>query len=109
MIDASEALDGSKRSIYDPDELDEEQRERRLRKTLNEAFKTFCKSLERVAKVDRSIDRSARRGGGVDRAWVVVGFARQEKNKNARARVCVRAPQPTSSTNNGARRASGTR
>ena len=50
VIDASEALDSSRRSVYDPDELDEEQRERRLRKTLNEAFKNFCKNLERVAK-----------------------------------------------------------
>jgi len=36
--------------MYDPDEIDEEQRERHLRKKLNEIFKEFCKKVERVAK-----------------------------------------------------------
>jgi len=36
VVDASVALDGARRSMYDPDELDEEQRERQLRKKLNE-------------------------------------------------------------------------
>ena len=55
--------------MYDPDELDEEQRERQLRKKLNEMyliefhflvdscfrrrFKEFCKKMERVAKHHR--------------------------------------------------------
>ena len=38
VIDASVALDAGKRSMYDPDELDDEQRERQLRKKLNEMF-----------------------------------------------------------------------
>ena len=71
VVDASVALDGVRRSMYDPDELDEEQRERHLRKKLNEMspcsvwecilspylryvnssrFKEFCKKVERIAK-----------------------------------------------------------
>jgi len=50
VIDASVALDNARRSVYDPDEFDEEQRERQLRKRLNEMFKEFCKKMERVAK-----------------------------------------------------------
>ncbi|KAJ1448969.1 FACT complex subunit-domain-containing protein [Pelagophyceae sp. CCMP2097] len=50
VVDASVALDAASRSMYDPDELDDEQRERQLRKKLNEMFKDFCKKLEKVAK-----------------------------------------------------------
>ena len=72
VVDASVALDSARRSMYDPDELDEEQRERHLRKKLNEMsqpplpcdlccniclimnrFKEFCKKMERVAKHHR--------------------------------------------------------
>jgi len=50
VIDASQAVDAGKRSMYDPDEMDDEQRERQLRKRLNEAFKDFCRKVEQVAK-----------------------------------------------------------
>jgi len=50
VVDASVALENAHRSMYDPDEIDEEQRERHLRKKLNEIFKEFCKKVERVAK-----------------------------------------------------------
>mmetsp|Transcript_15989 Transcript_15989/g.64504 ORF Transcript_15989/g.64504 Transcript_15989/m.64504 type:complete len:571 (+) Transcript_15989:474-2186(+) len=50
VVDASVQLDAGRRSMYDPDELDEEQKERTLRKKLNEMFKEFCKRVERVAK-----------------------------------------------------------
>jgi len=49
VIDSSEQVDGSRRSMYDPDEFDEENRQLQLRKRLNEAFKVFCKKVERVA------------------------------------------------------------
>jgi len=49
VVDSSLSLEGSKRSSYDPDELDEEQREREMRKRLNLAFKDFCQKLEKVA------------------------------------------------------------
>ena len=49
VIDNSLNLDGAKRSSYDPDELDEEQREKEMRKRLNMAFKEFCVKLEKVA------------------------------------------------------------
>lgn len=49
VIQASLNLDGARRSAYDPDELEEEQREREMRKRLNVAFKDFCKKVERVA------------------------------------------------------------
>jgi nucleosome binding factor SPN SPT16 subunit len=36
--------------MYDPDEMDDEQRERQLRKRLNQAFKEFCKKVDSVAR-----------------------------------------------------------
>jgi nucleosome binding factor SPN SPT16 subunit len=50
IIEASTAVDNSRRSMYDPDEMDDEQRERQLRKRLNHAFKEFCKKVDAVAK-----------------------------------------------------------
>lgn len=50
VIDASQAVDNSRRSMYDPDEMDDEHRERQLRKRLNQAFKEFCKKVDSVAK-----------------------------------------------------------
>jgi nucleosome binding factor SPN SPT16 subunit len=49
VVDASLNLENSRRSNYDPDELDEEQQERELRKRLNIAFKEFCMKVEKVA------------------------------------------------------------
>ena len=50
VVDASQAVDAGRRSMYDPDEMDDEQRERQLRKRLNQAFKEFCKKVDAVAK-----------------------------------------------------------
>ena len=50
VIETSMDLDGGRRSSYDPDEMEEEQREREMKKRLNNAFKDFCKKVERVAK-----------------------------------------------------------
>ena len=50
VVEASEQIDGGRKSMYDPDEMDEEQRQRQLRKKLNEAFKEFCKKVEGVSK-----------------------------------------------------------
>jgi nucleosome binding factor SPN SPT16 subunit len=50
VVDASENLDAGRRSSYDPDEMESEQREREMRKRVNAAFKDFCKKVERVAK-----------------------------------------------------------
>lgn len=50
VVEASQAVDNSRRSMYDPDEMDDEQRERQLRKRLNQAFKEFCKKVDSVAK-----------------------------------------------------------
>ncbi|KAL7542241.1 hypothetical protein ACHAXR_011622 [Thalassiosira sp. AJA248-18] len=50
VVDASQAVDAGRRSMYDPDEMDDEQRERQLRKRLNEAFKDFCRKVESVAR-----------------------------------------------------------
>lgn len=49
VVDSSMNLEGSKRYSYDPDELDDEQREREMRKRLNLAFKDFCQKVEKVA------------------------------------------------------------
>lgn len=50
VIDASLVVDAGRRSMYDPDEMDDEQRERQLRKRLNQAFKDFCGKVENVAR-----------------------------------------------------------
>merc|ERR1712161_117154 len=50
VVDASQAVDNGRRSMYDPDEMDDEQRERILRKRLNAAFRDFCKKVDAVAK-----------------------------------------------------------
>jgi nucleosome binding factor SPN SPT16 subunit len=50
VIDASENLESSRRSAYDPDELDDEQRTKETRKRLNTAFKEFCQKVEKLAK-----------------------------------------------------------
>jgi len=49
VVEASLNLDGGRRSSFDPDEMEEEQREREMKKRLNGAFKEFCKKVERVA------------------------------------------------------------
>lgn len=51
VIDTSLQVDaGRHRYGADPDEMDDEQRERQLRKKLNEAFKEFCRKVENVVK-----------------------------------------------------------
>ena len=50
VVEASQAVDNGRRSMYDPDEMDDEQRERQLRKRLNQAFKDFCKKVDHVAR-----------------------------------------------------------
>lgn len=50
VVDASQAVDNGRRSMYDPDEMDDEQRERTLRKRLNSAFRDFCKKVDATAK-----------------------------------------------------------
>jgi nucleosome binding factor SPN SPT16 subunit len=50
VIAASLNLDNNRRSAYDPDEFEEEQRERELRNRLNKNFLEFCKKVEKVAK-----------------------------------------------------------
>jgi nucleosome binding factor SPN SPT16 subunit len=50
VVEASQAVDNGRRNMYDPDEMDDEQRERQLRKRLNQAFKDFCKKVDTVAK-----------------------------------------------------------
>lgn len=52
VMESSQALDGRRRSMYDPDELDEENRERQLRQRLNATFKEFCGKVEAVAERD---------------------------------------------------------
>jgi nucleosome binding factor SPN SPT16 subunit len=49
VIEASINMDGNRRSSYDPDEMEEEQRERETRRRLNSAFKEFAKKVEKVA------------------------------------------------------------
>lgn len=50
VVDGSTSLDQSRRKMYDPDEIDEENRERQLRKRLNQAFKSFCNQVIQVVE-----------------------------------------------------------
>jgi nucleosome binding factor SPN SPT16 subunit len=50
VMEATQAVENGRRSMYDPDEMEDEQRERQLRKRLNQAFKDFCKKVDAVAK-----------------------------------------------------------
>mmetsp|Transcript_4030 Transcript_4030/g.5260 ORF Transcript_4030/g.5260 Transcript_4030/m.5260 type:complete len:1131 (-) Transcript_4030:110-3502(-) len=50
VVDASQAVDAGRRNMYDPEEMDDEQRERQLRRKLNQAFQEFCRKVENVAK-----------------------------------------------------------
>jgi nucleosome binding factor SPN SPT16 subunit len=48
-MDSTVNLDASRRSHYDPDEILEEQRDRSLRKKLNQTFKEFAAKVTKVA------------------------------------------------------------
>ena len=50
VMEASYSLDNAKRSGYDPDELEEEQRERALRNRMNSEFQNFVRKVEEQAK-----------------------------------------------------------
>jgi nucleosome binding factor SPN SPT16 subunit len=52
VVERVVAVDGRGRSDYDPDELNEEDRERQLRVKLNKAFKTFATKVEDSAALD---------------------------------------------------------
>lgn len=59
VVEASLNLEGARHSAYDPDEIEDEQREREMKKRLNQAFKEFCQKVEKVAehyKYDLKID-----------------------------------------------------
>jgi len=50
VMEASYSLDQTRRSGYDPDELEEEQRERAMRARMNQEFQNFVKKIEEQAK-----------------------------------------------------------
>ena len=49
VMEASYSLDQTRRSGYDPDELEEEQRERAMRARMNQEFQNFVKKIEEQA------------------------------------------------------------
>ena len=49
VMEASYSLDQTRRSGYDPDELEEEQRERAMRVRMNQEFQNFVKKVEEQA------------------------------------------------------------
>ena len=48
VVEGSQALDSRRRSAYDPDEVDEENRERQLKKRLNKSFEKFALALQEL-------------------------------------------------------------
>ena len=49
IMEASYALDAARRNGYDPDELEQEQQERRYRQRMNQEFQAFSKKIEEQA------------------------------------------------------------
>lgn len=52
VMDAVQNLDGARRSVYDPDELEDEQRERERRNRVNSDFLAFTKRCQEVWEKD---------------------------------------------------------
>jgi nucleosome binding factor SPN SPT16 subunit len=48
-MDSTVNLDNARRSNFDPDEIEEEVRDKRLRKKMNEAFKDFAAKVSQSA------------------------------------------------------------
>lgn len=46
VMDNSQAVGGSRRSAYDPDEIEEEQRERERRNRINHEFESFVRAVQ---------------------------------------------------------------
>jgi nucleosome binding factor SPN SPT16 subunit len=46
VMDSHQTLDAGRRSMYDPDEIEEEQRERERRNTINRTFQQFVKRVQ---------------------------------------------------------------
>ena len=52
VMDAVQSLDGGRRSMYDPDEIEDEQRERERRNRVNADFQAFTKRVQEVWEKD---------------------------------------------------------
>lgn len=68
VISQSDALDQVRRNGYDPDELDEEQRERQLRNRMNAEFKAFAQKMEEQVRAALA-RRAAVQTSGSARRW----------------------------------------
>ncbi|CAK0786832.1 hypothetical protein CVIRNUC_010046 [Coccomyxa viridis] len=47
VMEVNQAIDAGRRSMYDPDELEEEQRERETRNRINKSFHQFCRRVDK--------------------------------------------------------------
>lgn len=54
VVDLVQTLDGGRRNMYDPDEIEEEQREREKRNKINADFKQFTTRVQ-VCRHTRTI------------------------------------------------------
>jgi nucleosome binding factor SPN SPT16 subunit len=54
-MDVVQTLDGGRRNMYDPDEIEEEQRERERRNKINQEFQTFVKRVQVSAVSQRGV------------------------------------------------------
>ena len=52
VMDAVQNLDGGRRSMYDPDEIEDEQRERERRNRVNADFSAFTKRVQELWEKD---------------------------------------------------------
>lgn len=52
IMEAVQNLDGGRRNMYDPDEIDEEQRERERERRIHKEFSAFCKKVQDVWEKD---------------------------------------------------------
>jgi nucleosome binding factor SPN SPT16 subunit len=74
VVDTSQNVSGSSRSMHDPDELDEEQRERKLRKRLNDMFKEYAKKVQKISEEFADTGVRGGRAVRVDTPFRDLGF-----------------------------------
>jgi hypothetical protein len=58
VVDLVQTLDGGRRNMYDPDEIEEEQREREKRNKINADFNQFVRRVQVRGLVSLALQRS---------------------------------------------------
>lgn len=109
VVEMVQTLDGTRRNAYDPDEIEEEQREREKRNAINKQFERFCKAVRRrvqrgvlALRVQPRYERFTKGAGGPTRTGHLLprfrrrcrlGLGRQKQAEvSSRALRAINAP-----------------